>query len=47
MSVNCIIIVFPTKLLDVTTVNGLRLFLTLPWVCLQCLSVVFPDHTHF
>ena len=22
------------------------LFLVVPWVCLQFLSVVFPDHTH-
>ena len=23
------------------------LFLAVPWVCLQFVSVVFPDHTHF
>ena len=23
-----------------------RLFLTMPWVCLQFVIVVFPDHTH-
>ena len=28
------------------TVNLLRLFLTVPWVGLQCVIVVFPDHTH-
>ena len=28
------------------TVNVLWLFLKVPWVCLQCLIVVFPDHTH-
>ena len=28
------------------TVNALRLFLTVPWVGLHCLIVVFPDHTH-
>ena len=22
------------------------LFLVVPWVCLQCVLVVFPDHTH-
>ena len=22
------------------------LFLAMPWVCLQCVIVVFPDHTH-
>ena len=26
--------------------NNVWLFLTVPWVCLQCVSVVFPDHTH-
>ena len=29
------------------TVYILWLFLTLPWVGLQCVIVVFPDHTHF
>ena len=29
------------------TVNGLWLFLTVPWVGLHCVIVVFPDHTHF
>ena len=24
-----------------------RLFLTVPWGCLRCVIVVFPDHTHF
>ena len=28
------------------TVNGLWLFLTVPWVGLQCVIVVFPDHIH-
>ena len=28
------------------TVNVLWLFLTVPWVCLQFLIVVLPDHTH-
>ena len=27
-------------------VNVLWLFLTVPWVGLQCVIVVFPDHTH-
>ena len=27
------------------TVNVLSLFLTVPWVSLRCVSVVFPDHT--
>ena len=27
------------------TVNVLWLFVTMTWVCLQCLIVVFPDHT--
>ena len=29
------------------TVNVLQLFLTVPWVGLRCVIVVFPDHTHF
>ena len=28
------------------TVNVLRLFLTMPWVGLQCVIVVFFDHIH-
>ena len=28
------------------TVNVLLLFLTVPWVGLQCAIVSFPDHTH-
>ena len=31
----------------IVTINVLRLFLTLPWVGLQYVIVVFPDHTHF
>ena len=29
------------------TVNGLWLFLTMRWVGLQYVIVVFPNHTHF
>ena len=29
------------------TVNVLLLFVTVPWVVLQCVMVVFSDHTHF
>ena len=29
------------------TVNILWLFLTVPWIGLQCVIVVFYDHTHF
>ena len=29
------------------TVNVLWLYFTAPWVGLQCVIVVFPDHTHF
>ena len=29
------------------TVNVLWLFLMVPWVGLQCVIVVFGDHTHF
>ena len=32
---------------SVVTVNVLRLFLTVPRVGLQCVFVVFPDHTCF
>ena len=28
------------------TINVLRLILAVPWVGLQCVSVVFPDHVH-
>ena len=28
------------------TINGLCLFLTALWVGLQCVIVVFPNHTH-
>ena len=28
------------------TVSVLLLFLTVPWVGLQCVVAVFPDHTH-
>ena len=28
------------------TVNVLWLFFTVPWIGLQLVSVVFPDHTH-
>ena len=30
----------------VVIINELWLFLTMPWVRLQCVIVVFPDHTH-
>ena len=30
----------------IVNVNVLWLFLTPPWVSLQCVIVVFPDHTH-
>ena len=28
------------------TIHVLWLFLAVPWVGMQCVSVVFPDHTH-
>ena len=31
----------------IVTINVLWLFLTAPWVGLQCVIVVFPDQTHF
>ena len=33
--------------LIVATVSVVLLFLTVPWVGLQCVIVKFPDHTHF
>ena len=30
----------------IVTINVLCLFLTVSWVGQQCMSVVFPDHTH-
>ena len=30
----------------IVTINVLWLFLPWPWVGLQCVIVVFPDHTH-
>ena len=30
----------------IVTINVLVLFLAVPWVGLQCVIVVFPDHTH-
>ena len=30
----------------IVTINVLWLFLTVPWVDLQCMIVVFPDHTY-
>ena len=30
----------------IVTISVLWLFLTVPWVCLQFVIVVFPDHTH-
>ena len=32
---------------SIVTINVLWLFLTVPWVGLQCVIVVFPDHTYF
>ena len=37
---------FALIVLCLVTFNVLRLFLTVPWVDLQCVIVVFPDHTH-
>ena len=31
----------------IVTVNVLWLFVTVPWVGLQCVIVVFPDHRYF
>ena len=32
--------------LNCVTVSVLLSFLTVTWVCLQCMIVVFPGHTH-
>ena len=32
--------------LNIVTVDVLCLFLTVPWIGLQCVIVVFPDHIH-
>ena len=38
---------FPSIVLQMSCYcNVLWLFLTVPWVGLQCVSVVFPDHTY-
>ena len=34
------------KLSNISLVIVVWLFLTVPWVCLQFVIVVFPDHTH-
>ena len=31
---------------SIVTINVLWLFLTVPWVGLQCVIVLFPNHTH-
>ena len=31
----------------IVTINVMWLFLPVPWIDLQCVIVVFPDHTHF
>ena len=31
----------------IVAINVLYLFLTMPWVGLQCVIVVFADHTYF
>ena len=31
----------------IVTINVLWLFLTVPWVGLQCVIVIFPDHIRF
>ena len=33
-------------LLCIVTINVMWLFLTVPWVGLQFVIVIFPDHTH-
>ena len=31
----------------IVTIDVVWLFLTVPWVGLQCVIVIFPDHAHF
>ena len=31
---------------SIVSINVPSLFLTVSWACLQCVIVVFPDHTH-
>ena len=33
-------------LLGVSCLFCVWLFLSVPWVCLQCVIVIFPNHTH-
>ena len=37
---------FAKIVLCLVTVNVLGLFLMVPWFRLQCVIVIFPDHTH-
>ena len=37
---------FALIVLCLVTVNVLWLFLRVPWVVMQCVTVVSPDHTH-
>ena len=37
---------FALIVLCLVSVNVLWLFLTVPWVGLRCVIVVFPEHTH-
>ena len=39
-------VLLKSSFLCLVTVNVLWLFLTVPWVGLQCVIVVFPDRTH-
>ena len=38
------LLLLPYRCID--TINDLWLFLTVPWFGLQCVIVVFPDHTY-
>ena len=41
-----LVALFYLSLWCLVTVNVVWLFLAVPWVDLQCVIVVFPDHTH-
>ena len=40
-----LVALFYLSFLCLVTINVLWLFLTVPWVGLQCVIVIFPDHT--
>ena len=41
-----IILIGKRELVALLNLSSWCLFLAVPWGCLQCVVVVFPDHTH-